>query len=46
MIQVRPEAIHISNKYRIQIEPVQYVWDRHLLTLEKDFLEILNEMLS
>ena len=46
MTQVRTEAIHISNKYRIQIEPIQFEWDRILATLEKDFPGIWDEMLS
>ena len=45
MIQVRTEAIHISNKYKIQIEPIQFEWDRFLSTSEQDLPEILNEML-
>ena len=39
MIQIRIEVIHISNKYKIQIESIQFEWDRFLLTLEKDFWE-------
>ena len=46
MSQVRTEAIHISNKYTIQIEPIQFECDKFLQTLEKDFPEILNEVLS
>ena len=44
MSQVRIKAIHISNKYKIQIEPIQFELDRFFPTLEKDFLEILNEV--
>ena len=44
--QVRAEAIHIGNKYKILIESIQFEWDKLLSTLEKDFLEILNEVLS
>ena len=29
---------------QMQIEPIQFEWDRLLPTLEKDFLEILNEV--
>ena len=36
MSQVRNEGIHISNKYKIQMEPIH----------KKDFTEILNEVLS
>ena len=43
--QVRTEAIHISNKYKIHVEPIQFEWDKFLPTLEKDFPEILNEVL-
>ena len=46
MTQVKTKAIHISNKYEIQIECIQFEWDKFLPTLEKDFLEILNEVLS
>ena len=46
MCQVRTEAIHFSNNYKIQIEPIQFKWDKSLPTLEKDFLEMLNEVLS
>ena len=45
-IQVRTKAIHYSNKHKIQIEPIQFEWDRFLFTLEKDFPERLNEMVS
>ena len=30
MTQVRTKAIHISNKYKIQIEPIQFEWDKFL----------------
>ena len=43
---VRNEAPYISNKYKILIDPMQYEWDKFLSTLEKDFLDILNEVLS
>ena len=33
MTQVRTKAIHISNKYKIQIEPIQFDWDKVLPTL-------------
>ena len=46
MSQVGTESTHIGNKYKIQIEPVQFQWDKFLPTLEKDFQEILNEVLS
>ena len=44
MMQIRTEAIHIVIKYKIQIEPIQFEWDKFLPTLEKDFLDILNEV--
>ena len=40
------KKVYISNKYEIQIEPIQFEWDMFLPTLEKDFLDILNEVLS
>ena len=43
MTQVRTRTKHISNKYKIQIEPIQSEWDRFLSILEKDFPDILNE---
>ena len=46
VIQVRTESIHISNKCRTQIEPIHLEWDRFLPTSEKDFPEILNEVLT
>ena len=46
MSQVRTEALHISNKCKIQIEPIQFEWDKFLPTLEKNFPEILNEILG
>ena len=33
MTQARTKAIHIGNKYKIQIECIQYEWDRFLPTL-------------
>ena len=45
MIQVRTEAMHFNNKYKIPIEPIQFEWDRFLPTLENDLPEILNERL-
>ena len=46
MGQVRTEAIHISNKYKILIEPIKFEWDKFLPTSEKDSSEILNKILS
>ena len=46
MSQVRTKATHISYKYKIQIEPIQFEWDKFLSTLENDFPEILHEVLS
>ena len=40
------EAIHISNKYKVQIEPLHLEWDRFIPIFEKEFLDILNEMLG
>ena len=44
MIQVWTKAI--SNKYKSQSEPIQVEWDMFLPTSEKDFPEILNDVLS
>ena len=38
--------MYISNKYKIQIEPIQFEWEKFLPTLEKDFPDILNEILN
>ena len=46
MSEVRKEAIYISNKYKIQIERIQFEWDEFLPIPEKNFLDILNEVLS
>ena len=46
MNEVRDEAIYISNKYKIQIEPLQFDWDKFLPSLGKDFPDIINEVLS
>ena len=34
MNQIRTDAIHISNKYEIQIEPIPCEWDRFLPSLK------------
>ena len=44
--QVRNGAIHISNKYTVQTEPLQFQWDMFIPTLEDEYLDISNEMLS
>ena len=44
MSEVRKEAIYISNKCKIQIKPIQCEWGKFLLTLEKDFPDILNKV--
>ena len=46
MSKARNEAIYINNKYKIEIEPVQFEWDMFLPTLEKDVSEMLDEILS
>ena len=45
MNEVRNKATDISNRYKIQIETIQFKWDKFLPTLEKDFPDILNEVL-
>ena len=37
MKQVRSDTIHISNKYRVQIEPIYFEWKIFIPTLEKEF---------
>ena len=44
--ELRDEATYINNKYIIQIEPMQFKWDKFLPMLEKDFPDILKEVLS
>ena len=46
MNQVRNKVICINNKYTIQIEPLHFEWDKFIPTLEKEFPDILNEMLN
>ena len=46
MKEVRNEAIHISNKYKVQIEPLCLKWDKFIPTLEKTFPDVFNKMLS
>ena len=45
MTQVKHEAIHISNKYKVQLEPFYFRWERFIPSSEKEFLQLLNEML-
>ena len=46
MTEVRSEAIHISNKYEIQVNPIQFEWTGSFPHYKKDFQHILNEMFS
>ena len=46
MTPVRNEAIHISNKYKLQLQHLYFEWEMFIPTLEKEFPDILNEMLS
>ena len=46
MNKVQNEALCVSNKYTIQIEPLHFEWDKFIPTLKKAFLDILNKMLS
>ena len=39
MKQVWNEAIHISNKYKVQLEPFYFEWEMFIPTLEKEFLD-------
>ena len=34
MVWVRTESIHIRNKLKIQVEPIQFEWDSFLPTIE------------
>ena len=36
----------ISNKYTVQIESLHFEWDKFIPTLEKEFPNILNEIIS
>ena len=38
--------MHISNNYKVQIESLYFGWESFISTLEKEFLNILNEMLG
>ena len=38
--------IHISNKYKVQREPLHLKWYRFIPTLKKKFPHIISEMLS
>ena len=40
------DAIHISNKYKVQLEPFHFECEAFIPTLEKEFPDILSEMLS
>ena len=46
MTQGRTKAIHISTKYKVQIEPLHFEWCRFPSMTEKDFPDILNKILS
>ena len=46
MKQVKHKAICISNKYSVQIEHLYFKWDKFIPTLEKEFPDILNEMVD
>ena len=46
MNQVGNKAIHVSNTYEVQIEPLHFEWDKFTPTLEKEFLDTLNKMLN
>ena len=46
MTQVRTEAIHVSNKYKVKIDPLHFKWDRFIALLEREFPDIWNEMLN
>ena len=45
MKQIGSKAIHISNKYKVQLEPFYFKWEAFIPTLEKEFLNILSEIL-
>ena len=46
MNEVIDKAMYISNKYKFQIEHLQFNWAKALPTLEKDFQNILKKVLS
>ena len=43
---VGKQSLHISKRYKVQLETLYFEWERFILTLEKGFPDILNEMLS
>ena len=46
MKHVRSKAIHISSKCKTQLEPFYFEWKMFISTLEKEFPDMLSEMLS
>ena len=46
MNEVSSEAQYISSKYNVPIEPLYLEWDKFIPTLERQFPDILNEMLN
>ena len=44
--QTRSDAIHINNKYKVQLEPFYFEWETFIPTLVKEFPDILSKMLS
>ena len=46
MRQVKDEASHITNKYKVQLEPFYFEWERFIPMLEKEFPDILSKMMS
>ena len=46
MNERRNKTTYISNKYKIQLETIQFGWDKFLPTLEKDVPDVLNKVLS
>ena len=46
MIEVSYKAQNISSNHIVQINPLYFEWDKFILTLERQFPDVLNEMVN
>ena len=46
MNEVNCEAIFHSNKYNVQINSLYFEWDRFIAKIERQFPDVLNQVLS